>query len=34
MDDSGNIDLMMKLYDAGGTNQNLHRDSKSNQSGE
>ena len=34
MEDSGSIDLIMKLCDAGGTNQTLHRDWKSNQSEE
>jgi hypothetical protein len=34
MDDSGSIDLMMKLCDVGGTNQTLHRDWKSKQSWE
>jgi hypothetical protein len=34
MEDSDNIDLMMKLCDAGGINQTLHRDWKSNQSEE
>jgi hypothetical protein len=26
MEDSGNIESMMKILDAGGINQNLHRD--------
>jgi hypothetical protein len=34
MEDFGNIDLMMKLCDAGGINQNLHGDWKNNQSEE
>jgi hypothetical protein len=34
MEDSGSIDLMMKLCDAGGINQTLHRDWKNNQSEE
>jgi hypothetical protein len=34
MDDSGIIELMIKPYDVGSTNQTLHKDWKSNQSGE
>jgi hypothetical protein len=34
MEDSGSIDLIMKLSDAGDTNQTLYRDWKSNQSEE
>jgi hypothetical protein len=34
MEDSFSIDSMMKLCDAGGTNQTLHRDWKSNRSEE
>jgi hypothetical protein len=34
MEDSDNIDLMMKPYDAGGINQTLLRDWKNNQSEE
>jgi hypothetical protein len=34
MEDSGNIDSMMKLCDAGGIDQNIHRDWKSKQSKE
>jgi hypothetical protein len=34
MEESYNIDSMVKLCDAGGTNQTVHRDWKSNQSGE